>query len=58
MATASEGKFGIDHLAKKLDLKPATTRALLRKHKIPKKGKPYSWKNAGELNAVAKKLKS
>jgi len=49
--------LGINDLAKKMGVKPATARGILRKKKEKRKGKAYAW-TASELNAVAKRLKA
>jgi hypothetical protein len=59
MSEKKGGKqYGIDDAAKKLGVKAATARALFRKHKIPRKGKPYLFDSVAALNAAVKKVQS
>jgi phage antirepressor YoqD-like protein len=51
------GKPGITEAAKELGVTESTARALLRKHKVPRKEKAYSWENRAAMNAALKKVK-
>lgn len=55
---APEFKFGVEDLAEKLDLKPASVRVQLRNKGIEKAGKSYGWNTKTELDEVAAKLKT
>lgn len=56
-ADQEEFKFGINHLAEALKIKPASARVQLRDGKIKKAGKSYGWNTKAELDEVVKKLK-
>jgi hypothetical protein len=49
-------KFTVKDMAKKLGVKPATARGILRKKGSKRKAKSYGWNTLAELNAEAKKL--
>lgn len=49
-------KFGINDIAKALDIKPASARVQLRNAKVKKNGKSYGWNTRAELDEVVKKL--
>jgi hypothetical protein len=49
-------KFGIKEFAKRIGVKPATARVILRKKKEKKSGKSYSWNSLSEMNAAAKRV--
>lgn len=49
-------KYGIEDLADKLKIKPASARVQLRSKNIKKAGKSYGWNSQAELDEVVKKL--
>lgn len=49
--------YGIDFIAKELKKEPNVVRIMLRKNKIKKEGKTYSWPNKVAAEAVVKKLR-
>lgn len=53
---ADAPKYGIQDLAKMLDLKEASVRVKLRNSNVAKSGKSYGWNNKADLEAVAKQL--
>lgn len=55
-APADAPKYGIQDLAKMLDLKEASVRVKLRNSNVAKSGKSYGWNNKADLEAVAKTL--
>lgn len=55
-APADAPKYGIQDLAKMLDLKEASVRVKLRNSNVAKSGKSYGWNNKADLEAVAKQL--
>lgn len=55
---AEEFKYGVDDLAKALDIQPASARVALRNHGIEKAGKSYGWNSQKEMDEVVKKLQS
>lgn len=50
--------YGVAYLAESLGVEPFTIRQKLRKAKVEKNGKSYSWKTKKEADEVAKTLKS
>jgi hypothetical protein len=55
----ADKEWTIADLAKSIKRTPATTRGLLRKHKIDRgSNKAYVWKNSTAMQAVAKKISS
>ncbi len=50
-------KYGVDDLAKLMELAPASVRIRLRAAKIAKAGKSYGWNTQKELEAIAKQIK-
>lgn len=57
-AKAEGPKYGINELAKELNVEPASARVKLRKHGIEKVGGRYGWNTKAELDALVKKLKT
>lgn len=53
---ADTPKYGIQDLAKMLDLKEASVRVKLRNSNVAKSGKSYGWNSKADLEAVAKQL--
>lgn len=49
-------KYGVDDLAKALDIKPASARVRLRNAGVAKAGKSYGWNSQKDLEAVVKQL--
>lgn len=49
-------KYGIEDVAKALDVKPASARVQLRAKGIKKAGKSYGWNSKSEVEEVVKKL--
>lgn len=57
-AAKAKFKYGVDELAAKLGIKPASARVALRNAKVEKaEGGVYGWMTKDELEAVAAKLK-
>lgn len=54
---AAEG-YGVAYIAEALGIEPFTVRQKMRKAKIEKNGKSYSWPTKKEADEVAKQLKS
>lgn len=57
-AAEREFKFGVEDIAEKLDIKPASVRVQLRNKGIEKAGKSYGWDSKAELQEVIDQLKS
>lgn len=51
-------KYGVDDVAKALNLKPASVRVQLRNQNVTKAGKSYGWNSRADLDEVIKKLKN
>lgn len=49
-------EFGLDYVAKQLELEPATVRQRLRAAKVKKTGRTYDFKNKAGAAAVIKQL--
>ena len=59
MSKEDEFKFGVEDLADKLGIEPASARIKLRNAGIKKaNGNSYGWKTKADLDAVVEKLKS
>lgn len=52
-----EFKFGVEDIAEKLDIKPASVRVQLRNKGIEKAGKSYGWNSKADLDEVIDQLK-
>lgn len=50
--------YGVDYLAEQLGLEPFTVRQKLRKAKVEKAGRSYTWATKKEADDVAKTLKA
>lgn len=57
-AAEREFKYGVEDLAEKLDIKPASVRVQLRNKGIDKAGKSYGWNSKAELDEVVAQLKA
>lgn len=57
-AQEREFKFGVEDIAEKLGIKPASVRVQLRNKGIEKAGKSYGWNSKSELNEVIDQIKS
>lgn len=57
-ADEPEFKYGVEDLAKMLNIKDTSVRVQLRAHNVKKAGKSYGWNTKDELQAVADKLKA
>ena len=57
-AAEREFKFGVEDLADRMDLKPASVRVKLRNASIEKAGKSYGWNSEKELKDVMAEIKS
>lgn len=57
-AQEREFKFGVEDIAEKLGIKPASVRVQLRNKGIEKAGKSYGWDSKSELNEVIDQIKS
>jgi hypothetical protein len=57
-AAEREFKFGVEDIAEKLDIKPASVRVQLRNKGIEKAGKSYGWNSKADLDAVIAQLKA
>lgn len=56
---AKEYKFGVEDLADKLGIEPASARIKLRNSGIkPQNGNRYGWETKADLEATVEKLKS
>ncbi len=55
-APAEKMKYGVDDLAKALDIKAASARVRLRNAGVEKAGKSYGWNSQKDLDAVVKQL--
>ena len=56
-AAAAQYKYGVDHLAKELGVKPASVRVALRKHAVEKaEGGVYGWNSEKVVKAVIAKI--
>jgi len=53
-----EFKFGVEDIAEKLGIKPASVRVQLRNKGIEKAGKSYGWDSKSELNKVIDQIRS
>lgn len=53
-----EFKFGVEDIAEKLGIKPASVRVQLRNKGIEKAGKSYGWDSKSELNEVIDQIRS
>lgn len=51
-------KYGVEDVAKLLEIEPASARVQLRNHNIKKAGKSYGWNTKEEVAEVAKKVRS
>jgi hypothetical protein len=51
-----EKEYGVEDLAKYMKRSEATVRGMLRRSKVKRSGKSYSWSSAGAMQAQAKKL--
>lgn len=54
---APEFKYGVQDLADKLGIEPASVRVKLRNAGIEKAGKSYGWNTKADLDEVAEELK-
>jgi hypothetical protein len=57
-AQEREFKFGVEDIAEKLGIKPASVRVQLRNKGIEKAGKSYGWDSKSELNEVIDQIRS
>jgi hypothetical protein len=57
-AQEREFKFGVEDIADKLGIKPASVRVQLRNKGIEKAGKSYGWDSKSELNEVIDQIRS
>lgn len=57
-SSAQEFKYGVQDIADKLGIKPASVRVQLRNKGIEKAGKSYGWDTKSELNEVIDQLKT
>lgn len=60
MATEDKAsfKYGVEDLAKELDIQPASARVALRKAGVEKNGTAYGWNSEKDFKAVIAKLKT
>lgn len=57
-AQEREFKFGVEDIAEKLGIKPASVRVQLRNKGIEKAGKSYGWDSKSDLNEVIDQIRS
>lgn len=57
-ANEREFKFGVDDIAEKLDIKPASVRVQLRNKGVEKAGKSYGWNSKAEMDEVIAQIKA
>jgi hypothetical protein len=57
-AAEREFKFGVEDIAERLDIKPASVRVQLRNKGIEKAGKSYGWNSKADLDEVIAQLKA
>jgi hypothetical protein len=57
-AAEREFKFGVEDIAEKLGIKPASVRVQLRNKGIEKAGKSYGWDSKSDLNEVIDQIRS
>jgi len=55
-APAESHEYGVDYLADKTGLLPATIRRHLRDQGVAKDGKVYGWSKKSEVDAIVKKI--